>query len=137
MVRVVVDTNVLVSAFIDHGKPGELIIKLLEEHQVILSHPMLEELADVLSREKFHVRSTAVESFLTILLKKSKLVMPRSRLKVILEDPDDDVILDTAYKGKADYIVTGDSHLLALKKFKRIEIVRVAQMFEILEQHQK
>ena len=58
-------------------------------------------------------------------------------MKVILEDPDDDVVLNTAYKGKADYIVTGDRHLLALKKFKRIEIVRVAQMFEILKQHQK
>jgi putative PIN family toxin of toxin-antitoxin system len=98
---------------------------------------MLEELADVLGRDKFHVRNTDVESFLTILLKKSKLVAPRSRLKVILEDPDDDVVLNTAYKGKADYIVTGDRHLLALKKFKRIEIVRVAQMFEILKQHQK
>ena len=119
MVRVVIDTNILVSALIKRGKPRKLVLKLLEEHIVILSRQMLAELADVLTRDKFAVKPSQVDSFLTILIRKSKIVKPSSRFKVIKEDPDDDVILNTAYAGKAQYIVTGDRHLLALKEFKR------------------
>jgi putative PIN family toxin of toxin-antitoxin system len=132
MVRVVIDTNVLVSAFIVGGKPRRLVLKLLEEHTVILSRQMLAELADVLARDKFIVKTSQVDRFLASLVRKSKIVTPSSRFKVISEDPDDDVVLNTAYNGKADYIITGDKHLLALKEFKRIKIVTVTQMLENL-----
>ena len=133
MVRVVVDTNVLVSALIGDGKPRNLIRELLEEHTMILSRQMLAELADVLARGKFNVRSSQVDKFLASLIRKSKIILVSSRFKVVSEDPDDDIVLNTAYTGKADYIVTGDRHLLALKKFETIEIVKVAQLLIILE----
>ncbi|NWG09882.1 MAG: putative toxin-antitoxin system toxin component, PIN family [Nitrososphaerales archaeon] len=133
MVRVVVDTNVLVSAFIGRGKPRRLLLKLLEAHSMVLSRQMLAELADVLSREKFSdVRNSQVDRFLSSLVSKSKVVTVRSSFKVIEEDPDDDIVLNTAHGGKADYIVTGDRHLLALKSFKGIEIVKATQMLEII-----
>jgi uncharacterized protein len=132
MVHVVVDTNVLVSALIDNGKPRRLVLKLLEEHTVILSRQMLAELADVLARDKFSIQSSQVDRFLSSLVRKSKIVSAGSRFKVISEDPDDDVVLNTAYNGKADYIVTGDRHLLSLKEFKRTKIVKVTQMLEIV-----
>jgi predicted nucleic acid-binding protein len=56
-----------------------------------------------------------------------------SHLKAVLEDPDDDIIVNTAFCGKADYLVTGDRHLLTLEKFKDIQIVTVSQMIEILD----
>lgn len=132
MVRVVVDTNILVSALINRGKPRKLVLKLLEEHTVILSRQMLAELADVLTRDKFAVKTPQVDRFLAILVRKSKIVTPSSRFKVISEDPDDDMVLNTAYAGKAEYIVTGDRHLLALKEFKRTKIVKVTQILESL-----
>ena len=132
MFRVVVDTNVLVSALTAGGKPRRLLLKLLEEHKVILSRQILAELADVLARDKFNLKSSQIDSFLATLAKKSKIIPAVSRFKVVSEDPDDDAVLLTAYNGKADYIVTGDKHLLALKEFKMIEIVKVTQMLEIL-----
>ena len=133
MVRAVVDTNILVSALIKRGKHRKLVLKLLEEHTVILSRQMLAELADVLTRNKFAIKTSQVDRFLAILVRKSKIVTLSSRFKVISEDPDDDVVLNTAYAGKAEYIVTGDRHLLALKEFKRTKILKVTQILENLK----
>jgi len=58
--------------------------------------------------------------------------MVKSNFKVVKEDPDDDVIINTAYDGHADYIVSGDNHLLRIKKFKNIKMVTVADMLKLL-----
>jgi len=132
MARVVVDTNVLVSAFLNDGKPRKLLLKLLEKHTVILSRQMLAELADVLSRDKFSVTSALIESFISILVRKATIVPVDYSLKIIVEDPDDNIVLNTTLNGKADYIVSGDKHLVSLKKFEKTEILKVNQMLEIL-----
>jgi putative PIN family toxin of toxin-antitoxin system len=134
MTRVVLDTNVLVSALIDDGKPRKLVLELLDKYTVILSRQMLAELADVVSRNKFSVTSGQVDRFLASLVRMSQLVSDIARFKVVLEDPDDDVVLNTAYTGRAEFIVTGDRHLLELDKFKKTKIVTVNQMLEILMQ---
>lgn len=132
MVRVVVDTNVLVSALIGYGKPRRLVLKLLGKHTVILSREMLAELAELLARDKFMIKNSQFDRFLSGLVRKSKIVTKSSHFKMISEDPYDDIVLNTAYSGKANYIVTGDKHLLALRKFKGIEIVKVTYILEIL-----
>jgi uncharacterized protein len=132
MARVVVDTNVLVSALIKKGKPLDLVQRLLDKHTVVLSSQMLAELADVLSRDKFTITNTQIDLFISLLLRKSTVTSVSGNLKVILKDPDDNIVLLTAVNGKADYIVSGDKHLLTLRKFEGIEIVTISQMLEIL-----
>lgn len=132
MARVVVDTNVLVSALIKKGKPLELIQRLIDKHTVILSSQMLAELADVLSRDKFTITNAQIDWFISLLLRKSTAASISGNLNVILNDPDDNIVLLTAVNGKADYIVSGDKHLLALGKFEGIEIVTISQLLEIL-----
>jgi uncharacterized protein len=136
MVRVVLDTNVLVSALIDDGKPRKLVLELLDKHTVILSRKMLAELADVSSRDKFGITGSQVNQFLSSLIRMSKMVQDNVQYKVVLEDPDDDLVINTAYTGKAEFIVTGDKHLLVLGHFKKTKIVTVIQMQDILTQRQ-
>jgi putative PIN family toxin of toxin-antitoxin system len=107
MVRVAIDTNVLVSALINDGKPRKLVLELLDKHIVILSRQMLAELADVISRDKFTVTSPQVDRFVSSLVRMSKMVPDNARFKVLYEDPDDDIVLNTAYSGRAEFIVTG------------------------------
>ena len=114
------------------GKPRSLVSKLLYAHTAILSSQILAELADVLSRGKFGVSNTQVERFLSILVNACRIVPDSARFKVVSEDPDDDVVLNVAYSGKADYIVTGDKHLLALGRFKKTRIVTVNEILEAL-----
>ena len=132
MVRVVIDINVLVSAIIDDGKPRRLVVELLDKHTVILSRQMLAELADVLSRDKFTVTSSQVDRFVSSLVRMSKMVADNARFKVVLQDSADDVVLNTAYAGSAEFIVTGDRHLLVLGQFKKAKIVNVNQMLGLL-----
>ncbi len=132
--RVVVDTNVLVSALIGHGKPRRLVAELLERHQVVSSRQMLAELVDVLSGDKFkQVGKTLVSSFLTIISSRVVLVTVKQSFKTVAEDPDDDVVLSKAREGKATYVVSGDAHLLSLKKFGGIRIVTVSEMLQLIK----
>jgi len=133
MVTVAVDTNVLISAFVGHGKPRRLVAKLLEERALVTSREILAELADVLARAKFvGIKSSQVSQFLSILVRKAIVVRVRQYLKVIAEDPDDNIVLSTAWEGKANYVVSGDKHLLNLKDFRGIRIVTVKEMLGLL-----
>jgi hypothetical protein len=133
LVTVVVDTNVLVSALVGHGKPRQLLLTLLRDHVVVTSTAVLAELADVLTRDKFaEIKTPQINSFLAILAEKSKLVSIKEPHKMVAEDPDDDLVLATAHEGKARYIVSGDRHLLKVKEFKGIEVVTVKRMLELL-----
>jgi predicted nucleic acid-binding protein len=60
------------------------------------------------------------------------MVPVESRFRVVKDDPKDDVILGTAYDGEAEYIVSGDRHLLKMGRFKGIRIVNPKQMMKIL-----
>jgi len=98
MVRVVIDTNVLVSTLIHDAKPRKLLLELLNKHTVILFCQILAELADVAGRDKFHIISSQIEKFFSIIVKKVKLVTDTSLFKEVLSDPDDDVVLNAAYR---------------------------------------
>ncbi len=137
--RIALDTNVLVSAFISkRGHPARLLDILLTfpEIQLISSTPILGELRDVLSRnevkERFHYSARDIESFARAIRNVSVRVKIRSNFKVVVDDPKDDVVLNTAHDGRADYVVSGDHHLRGLRSFKGIKIVSPNQMMRII-----
>lgn len=106
---------------------------LLERHQVVASPQMLAELIDVLSREKFaETDKQQAKSFLSMLARKVFVVTAKRSFKAVPEDTDDDVVLNTAYEGKASHIVSGDRYLLKLGNFRGIRIVTVNEMLELL-----
>ena len=132
MARVVIDTNVLVSAFLKRGKSRNLVLKLLEKHSIILSRQMLAELADVLSRDKFNIASAQIDRFISVLVRQAIIVPVNSNLKIVLQDPEDDIVLNTALSGEADYIVSGDKHLLKIACFKNVKVLRVNEIIQVI-----
>ena len=131
--RVVPDTNVLVSALIKRGKPQRLLRSVLRpDHALILSEPIIDEFSRVTADEKIkrYADDEAAAAYLRVLLSKAVFVRPRSRVRVF-NNPDDNV-LSTSKEGDADFIVTGDKHMLELKEFKRIKIVTVEKALSIL-----
>jgi uncharacterized protein len=125
LVRVVIDTNVLVSSLIGHGKPRRLVSRLLRDHSVVTSYELLAELGDVLPRTKFGLKSEQISRFVSTYATSSEIVILKRRFDVLKEDPDDNAVLDAAVNGKADFVVSGDKHLLELKQFRGVRIVTV------------
>jgi putative PIN family toxin of toxin-antitoxin system len=73
-----------------------------------------------------------VNRYITVIRSFSEVVAITGQLKVVVDDPDDDKVIECAVVGKADYIVTGDRHLLTLGQYSNISIVKAAQFISIL-----
>ena len=137
MAKVVLDTNVLISSLIKNGKPRTLVFELLDrEFQLILSKNILDEFIEATEDHeiKKYINEEDITLFLKFLNTAGKIIKVKSRFKAVNQDPEDDIVLRTAYDGKADYIVSGDNHLLSLGEFRGIKIVKVDDMLKLLRE---
>ena len=126
--RVVADTNVVVSGLLWHGPPRQLLNSARARLIDLYTSPvLLAELSDVLRREKFAERLRSADVSLSDLIMGyaalAKVIKPTSLVSAIIDDPDDNSILECAIAAHADAIVSGDSHLLRLKTFQDIPIL--------------
>lgn len=130
---VVLDTNIYISSVFWIGKPHKIVELAIDKKiQVYTSPGILTELENVLKRD-FVEDHEFIENQIYLILEYAKIVKPINRLDIIQEDPNDNKILECAMTAKADYIVTGDPHLLKLKQFNRIKIVTANEFLSILE----
>lgn len=121
--RVVLDTNVVVSSFWG-GLPQQVVEYWFSERYALLMSPcILAEYQSTLERLLPH--SLAVSRFLHAVYLKALSIQPKERIRIVHQDPADDRFLECALAGKADYLVSGDKHLLQLRTFRRIPILTV------------
>ncbi|MBC7320688.1 putative toxin-antitoxin system toxin component, PIN family [bacterium] len=135
-IKIVVDTNVFISAFVFGGKPLEIIQLFLKDKvELYISPFIINELARILE-EKFSWEEDKIKKILEILELKAIKVYPKTKVSLIKEKKDDNCILECALEGKVDYIISGDrKHILPLKEFKGIKIVSVGEFLEIYDIH--
>ncbi len=132
--RVVLDTNVLISALITKGKSSRLLGTVLERHILVLSLPLIEEFSRIAAdrRIRRYVEADEVTAFLKVLFAREEMVQVRSRLTVLKNF--DDYVLRAARDGRAEFIVTGDQHSLELKSFSEIKILTIAEAMTLLKE---
>ncbi|MBF0478807.1 MAG: putative toxin-antitoxin system toxin component, PIN family [Candidatus Omnitrophica bacterium] len=122
--KVVLDTNVLISAIIFGGKSRDILeMAISGKIKLAISQDILKELAEVLIDKKFQSPASFVQQIIHELFEISELVIVTSKINVIKNDPDDNRILECAVGAEADYIVSGDKDLLTLKHFGKIKIL--------------
>ncbi len=109
MTRVVLDTNVIVSAHIQSaGIPARILLQALaQEFQLYVSSSIIAEYDDVLRRPKFEIDSQVVDGFLKALSTTAVLIVPTAVIPTAT-DPDDNKFLECAFEAEADYLVTGN-----------------------------
>lgn len=128
--RLVLDTNVIISALLFDGSPERVLLRSLGgSHDLIISPYIISETTRILEN-KFAIDESTLE-LLQQLLSESELVYFEPFLDIVAGKPDNR-ILETAVKGGANYLVTGDKLLLKLKKYKDIQIVTVNEIIKTL-----
>ena len=134
MIKIVADTNVLISAILFGGNPQKILEKVLSNAiGLILSRQILEEFAGVLCGKKFNYLPDVASAIVREIELIAEIVTPKRNIVVIQADPDDNMVLECGIAGKADYIVSGDAHLLDLKEFEGIRIVTPAEFLIAIE----
>lgn len=130
--KVVVDTNVLISGFLWQGTPKKTIDKFRfnESYELILSPELLHEFETKLLK-RFRIAPTIVKQWMDELARYAELVIPNYTTKVC-RDEKDNMVLDTTLAGKGEFIVTGDKDLLSLGIYQNIKIVTPSEFLSIL-----
>jgi putative PIN family toxin of toxin-antitoxin system len=116
--RVVLDTNIYISAILFGGKCEE-ILKLANQtlFEVVISKKILEEIKSVL-KGKFYWTDKQITEVVKYIREIASVISPEIPLSIIKEDPADNKIIECAFFSNASYIVTGDKHLLPLREYK-------------------
>jgi putative PIN family toxin of toxin-antitoxin system len=138
VLKVVLDANVWVSALLWGGKIAE-IVKAAEDGKVsiVVSEEIVREISQVLNYPKLKKTYQAAglrrEDMVEAVLKVVKFVEVTRRVNVVAEHPSDDKFIECALAAGADYIISGDKHLLKIGGYKRTRILSVSEFLGILE----
>lgn len=132
MLKVVIDTNVFISAFyLPESRPAGVV--LLARRKTILnviSPPILKEVERII-KKKLLWDNSKTQSAVRQIKNFSEEVHPQERLAIIADDPDNR-ILECAVAGQADFIISGDHHLIDLDNHQGIKIVTPARFLELI-----
>jgi putative PIN family toxin of toxin-antitoxin system len=130
--RVVLDTNILVSGLLFGGSPGELLTLCREgRFQAVASRAMVDEILRVLTYPKFRLTEKEIEYLLyREILPLLVIISVVVQKNIVAADPSDDMFLYCATAADAEAIVSGDHHLLSLGSHQGIPILTVADFLE-------
>ena len=128
--KVVFDTNIYLSAIIFGGNPRKVLQLAINEK--ILLYSSTEILLEVALKLKGKFKWPSEQINLTIknIGNLVKIIRIKEKIDFIKKDPTDSKILEAAIESKAGFIITGDSHLLELKSYKRIKIIKATELLE-------
>ena len=127
--KLVLDTNVLIAAFIARGTCSELLEYCVCHHEVVVSAAILDELFDVLTR-KFKFLPEEARQAVRLLKSRVRMINPTPLVTPICRDPDDDQILAAALTAQCRAIVTGDKDLTDLRQVDGIEIMTPSEFWK-------
>lgn len=135
--RVVLDTNTVISGLLWDGPASHLLVAARQQQiELITSAVLLDELLDVLPRQKFSRKLQAAGLTVPQLVHRygllARQVIPADITARVAADPDDDAVLACALAAGAELIVTGDAHILTVKHYHGIQIVSASQALQHL-----
>ncbi|MBS3137713.1 putative toxin-antitoxin system toxin component, PIN family [Candidatus Woesearchaeota archaeon] len=138
MIRIVLDTNIIISAFGWSGNEYNILQKVMnKELLLVLSPEILDEYKRILLLQRLEFQEDEVEEFISALLEVAELIYPiyNKQSSIAIRDKDDIKFIICAIESKADYIITGDNDLLVIDKYNSIQIISSKNFLETLEKN--
>jgi putative PIN family toxin of toxin-antitoxin system len=130
--RILTDTNVLVSALATRGLSADLLQIIIAEHELLCAEVVLVELERILTR-KLKVPQPAVDQQISALRRYTTIPAPHDPSPYLVREPDDSFVLASALLGQADVLVTGDKDLLSIKdEVRELAIMDPRALWQLL-----
>lgn len=130
--KVFFDTNVLVSAFTARGLCADLFKRTISSCTLVVSEPLLDEIRRILA-DKFKVAGDQIDEVIKIIAEDAVMAPAGALLRLRIRDRDDVHILSSAVHGGAEFFVTGDKEVLALKGVRGVRILTPREFWGILQ----
>lgn len=136
MARVVLDVNIIVSGFFRGKGAAVAIAKHWEDGNVdvAISDHIIDRVVEVWTRPFFAARSASIDRALGVKLMRTaaSIVEPDPSVSGVCDDDEDDLVLGTAVKANADYLVTGDKGLLRIGAYRGVRIVDASEFLDLI-----
>lgn len=139
MIKVVFDTNIIISGLIANSGPPYEVLEMWRQGNIVLltSDAIIKEVVNVLKRpffqDKRHIDKADISQIKRVLETDAIVFSPNTCLEIVGDDPDDNRVLECALDGDADYIISGDHHLLEIEEFQNIQIISARKFLIILK----
>jgi len=131
--RIVIDSNVFVSSYYYGGNPRLVVERVLNElDELFVSDEILNEIEEVLNRPKFKGNKSDIEKFMNFLKETANFINPSEQID-LSRDKKDNKYIECAVVADADFIVSGDIHLLELKEYGKIKILKAKAYLDVVE----
>lgn len=115
------------------GNPHKIVEKAInQELEVFISQEILDELQRILKRD-FDQPEELIEEQINFIKQLAEIVENKEKINIVKEDVEDNKIIECAVSANAEFIVTGDSHLLKLKEYNQIRIVNPKDFLDTIE----
>ena len=122
--KVVLDTNIFISGIFWKGSSNKVITNWREEKfTLVTSLEAISEIIKVLKDFKIKLSDEMIKEWVDLIVRNYMIVEPKEKIEAVKDDPTDNIFIETAVVGNADYIISQDNHLLKLKDFGGIKII--------------
>jgi len=127
---VVLDTNILISSVFWRGQPYQVVLAAIQKKFTLCLSPSILRECEEKLRNKFRFPEEKLKKFMGLLISASERIVPLLKIDAVKSDAKDNHIIECAVTARADYIVSGDHHLLDLKVYQGIQILSAKQFLE-------
>ena len=130
--KAVIDTNVFVSGIFWPGSSHKVLALWKEQKfSLVSSLGTIAELVKVLKDFKIRLQDETIRELVDLIVTNSIVIEPKEKIDIVKDDPTDNIFVETAVAGNADYIISQDKHLLNIKKFRGIKIINPEEFLHL------
>jgi putative PIN family toxin of toxin-antitoxin system len=132
--KIVLDANIFISSFFWGGNPRNVLNRAIaKSDELYISKEILSEIEDVMGRKKFHTEKTEIDYYINSIEEIANKIVPKEIIKNGSRDKTDNKYIECGIAGGVDYIISGDIHLLEIKKYGTINIISAREYLEIIK----
>jgi putative PIN family toxin of toxin-antitoxin system len=132
--KTVLDANIFISSFFWGGNPRNVLQRAITKlDELYISKEILDEIEDVMGRKKFHAEKAEIDYYINSIEEIANKIAPKRIIKNGSRDKTDNKYIECGIAGNVDYIISGDIHLLEIRKYDTINIISAREYLEIIK----